>query len=144
MNQKQSEATENQFTTPTIFTTAPPTSNSFTSASGSSTCSTHMSSSPIDIPTHWRPDTIKCIHEKSLSTECRNDIVRTLVSMLISRVGPKPTKSQCEQVARKLILKHPFMKDDMGDGYVSFVTPYYSRYSLVSFYTFRCPGLTKW
>lgn len=122
MDHIQSEATEHQFTTPTTAETPPPTSNSFSSTSESSTCSTHtsMSSSPIDIPTHWRPDTIKCINEKSLSTECRNDIVRTLVSMLISKVGPKPTKSHCEQAARKLILKHPFMKDDMGDGYVSF------------------------
>ena len=40
--------------------------------------------------------------------------------MLISKVGPKPIRNHCEQVARKLILKYPFMKDDMGDGYVSF------------------------
>ena len=74
--------------------------------------------SPVKIPTHWRPDTLKCIKLKSMSTDSRNDIVRTLVSMMMSKVGAKPTRGQCQQVARDLILKYPFMKDDIGDGYV--------------------------
>ena len=53
-----------------------------------------------------------------MSTDSRNDIVRTLVSMMMSKVGAKPTRGQCQQVARDLILKYPFMKDDIGDGYV--------------------------
>ena len=55
---------------------------------------------------------------KDLTTECRSDIVRTLVTLMITKVGPKPTKSQCEQVTKKLIL-YPFMKDNIGFGYVS-------------------------
>ena len=55
------------------------------------------------------------------SRDSKNDIVRTLVSMMMSKVGAKPTRGQCEQVARDLILKYPFMKDDIGDGYVSIV-----------------------
>ena len=51
--------------------------------------------------------------------ECRNDIVRTLVILTISKVVSKPSRSNCEQVARLLILKYPFKKDDVGDGYVS-------------------------
>jgi len=74
--------------------------------------------SPVKIPAHWRPDTLKCIKQKLLSSDSRNDIVRTLVSIMMSKVGAKPTRGQCEQVARDLILKYPFMKDDIGDGYV--------------------------
>ena len=77
-----------------------------------------MVSSPVKIPAHWRPDTLKCIKQKSLSCDSRNDIVRTLVSIVMSKIGAKPTRGQCEQVARDLILKYPFMKDDIGDGYV--------------------------
>ena len=45
--------------------------------------------------------------------------MRTLVTLTIAKIGPKPTRNQCQQVARKLILQCPFMKDDIGDGYVS-------------------------
>ena len=34
----------------------------------------------------------------------------------------KPTTSLCDEMARKLILKYPFVKDDLGNGYVSFLT----------------------
>ena len=37
----------------------------------------------------------------------------------MARVGPKVTKNHCELVSHKLILKYPFMKDDIGKGYVS-------------------------
>jgi len=89
------------------------------SPSLSSSTSGDFSSGSFEIPTHWRPETESCIKMKDLTTECRSDIARTLVTLMITKVGPKPTKSQCEQVARKLILKYPFMKDDIGFGYVS-------------------------
>ena len=85
-------------------------------ASSSSCCS---SGSPIEIPSHWRPHTLQCISNKSLNTESRSDIVRSMVQMLTQKVGPRPTQSHCEQTARLLIMKYPFMKDPMGDGYVS-------------------------
>ena len=73
----------------------------------------------FSIPSHWRPETNSCIEKKELTPESRNDIVRTLVTLTISKVGSKPSRSNFEQVARLLILKYPFMKDDIGDGYVS-------------------------
>ena len=33
-----------------------------------------------------------------LTNDCRVDIVRTLVTLVTSKVGPKPSKSQLEQV----------------------------------------------
>ncbi|XP_065902672.1 uncharacterized protein [Dysidea avara] len=95
-----------------------------------STCSTQsvasctsgsLSASSFEIPSHWRPETDACIKRKELTRESRNDIVRTLVTLTISKVGSKPSRSNCEQVARLLILKYPYMKDDIGDGYTSWV-----------------------
>ena len=89
-------------------------------ASISSSTSGNLSSGNFEIPTHWRPETDSCIKKKDLTPECRSDITRTLVTLMISKVGPKPSRTDCEQVARRLILKYPFMKDDIGDGYVSY------------------------
>ena len=47
-----------------------------------------------------------------------NAIVKTLVNQLFAR-SIKPTRLECEGLARRLILKYPFVKDDLGNGYVS-------------------------
>lgn len=72
----------------------------------------------FEIPEHWRPEVEQCIRNESLEESARCEIVRTLVSLLFSRFA-KPTREQCGSLARQLILKHTFMKDDMGNGYVS-------------------------
>lgn len=71
-----------------------------------------------EIPNRWCPEVDDCIAEHSLSDSARCEIVRVLVNQLFSRTR-KPTRVNCENHARKLILKYPFMKDDMGNGYVS-------------------------
>lgn len=76
------------------------------------------SSSEIVIPDHWRPEIEQCISEKNISDSARNEIVRILVSILFFKFS-KPTTSQCADVARKFILKYPFAKDDLGNGYQS-------------------------
>jgi hypothetical protein len=53
------------------------------------------------------------------SRNVRNDIARTLTTLLVAKVGNNPSTQQIEQVSRSLILKYPFMKDDLGNGYVS-------------------------
>ena len=75
--------------------------------------------SPI-VPTsvcadHWCPDVEECITTESPEESARCEIVRTLVSLLFSCFA-KPTREQCGVLAQQLILKHPFMKDDMGNG----------------------------
>ena len=85
-------------------------------SSGASTPSSRRSD--IIIPDHWRPEIESCLKEESLTDSARNEIVRTLVNQLFAR-SSKPTRSQCEELARRLILKYPFVKDDMGNGYVS-------------------------
>ena len=49
----------------------------------------------------------------------RCDIVRTLATLIISKHGPHPTKSEVEHISRQVILKFPFMRDDIGTGYVT-------------------------
>ncbi len=84
--------------------------------------SSATSNSPL-IPDYWRPEVQDCIREKMLTTSARNEIVRTLVNQIFARMGKKPTRAQCEDCSRRLILKYPLFKDDMGNGYVSTVDP---------------------
>ena len=84
-----------------------------------SSLSSQSTSTEIIIPSQWQEDTQACIDAKVLSPESRSDISRTLMTLLTAKEGPNPGKAKIEAVARKLILKYPFMKDDMGSGYVS-------------------------
>lgn len=79
-----------------------------------------MPSDPLAIPGHWRPEVEGCIKKQGLSDSARSEIVRVLVTQLFVH-SRKPSRVDCEQLARKLILKYPFMKDDMGNGYVSII-----------------------
>ena len=47
----------------------------------------------------------------------------------------KPTRFDCEQIARKLILKYPFMKDDMGNGYVSAINAFLDSIIIGGFFS---------
>lgn len=40
------------------------------------------------------------------------------LSPMIAKHGSKPSRRQCEQAARVLILQYPFLKDDLGPGYM--------------------------
>ena len=51
-------------------------------------------------------------------SDARN-ISRTIVTLLTAKLGAKFGKDRIEHLARKLILKYPFMADDIGSGYVS-------------------------
>lgn len=72
------------------------------------------------IPDHWRPEVEQAIKDRSLNPSVRSVVVRTLVDHLFE-MSNKPGTQQCEEVARKLILKYPFFKDDLGNGYVSYL-----------------------
>ena len=54
-----------------------------------------------------------------MNDESRRDVVHTLVTLLVAKDGPKPGRMHCEDLGRQLILKYLFMKDDLGNGYVS-------------------------
>ena len=94
----------------------------------STTSSATPGSGLIEVPSKWRDDTMECIEEKKLTPRARKEIVQTLVTLLITKVGSSPSRSQCESVARCLILKYPFMRDDIGTGYVSYTLTCYVNY----------------
>ena len=77
-----------------------------------------VSSDRVTIPSHWRQETEECIANQTLDTEARSDIVRTLITLMVAKFGPKLEAAKCQAVARQLILKYPFMADDLGCGYV--------------------------
>lgn len=81
-----------------------------------------MQNDLLAIPGHWRPEVEDCIRKQGLSDSARSEIIRVLVTQLFVH-SRKPSRVECEQHARKLILKYPFMKDDMGNGYVSLALP---------------------
>lgn len=95
-----------------IVSTPPPTSSLEVSQPVSA------STSQLEIPGHWRPEVEDSISNQQLTNPTRAEIVRVLVTILFSRFS-KPTRPQIGAMARKLILKYPFMKDDLGNGYVS-------------------------
>ncbi len=99
--------------TPSTLAVSPVASESSTSVIS------NMDDDNIALPTHWRPEVEFCLQEKNFSNSARNDIVRTLVGLLFSK-SPKPSRVQCEDLAKKLILKYPFARDDLGNGYVCY------------------------
>ena len=57
----------------------------------------------IFIPDHWRPEVEQYIVTMNLTGSIRNEIVQTLVDLLFSKFK-KPSRVNCEEFARKLIL----------------------------------------
>ena len=98
-----------------------PSSGSTSESSSSVSLSSAVSSKGKcpSIPSHWSSSTQKAIDEKKLDAKVRCDIVRTMVTLLIAKSGPHPKKSEIEQFSRQLVLKYPYMRDDIGTGYVS-------------------------
>lgn len=59
----------------------------------------------------------QCLKSECLTASARNEMVQTLVSILFSK-SSRPSRSDHEVVARNLIVRYPFAKDDLGCGYV--------------------------
>lgn len=76
------------------------------------------------IPEHWRPEVEDCLKNQCLTPTARDEITRTIVNVLFSR-NSKPSRVDCDAAARKLILKYPCTKDDLGCGYVSALSVIY-------------------
>ncbi|XP_065907919.1 uncharacterized protein [Dysidea avara] len=87
-----------------------PTSSGFTV--------TYTDISSISIPENWRPEVMKSIKTKYWTDSSRNEIVRCLGNLLFS-VSSKPSRFHCAEIAKKLILKYPSTRDELGNGYQS-------------------------
>ena len=122
---------------PTSFQLSPLSSTSQTeeSASSFSSVTTPIRSEKMKIPDFWREETQDCIENGIMDDKSRSDITRTLITLLTTKYGPRPGKNHCQQAARQLILKYPFMKDDLGSGYVSIYIQYiYIQYIYIYIY----------
>ena len=116
-----------------VTPTSRPSTPSLIQSDGGSMSGASSSSSGDLVPSHWSAATQKAVNEQKLDAKVRCDIVRTLATLLISRYGPQPRKSDIQRFAQKLILKYPFMRDDIGTGYVSTC---YSVCTLLVFYVY--------
>lgn len=74
---------------------------------------------PFPIP-KFRPATEKNFLDKGLNDIDRKYVVQTMATMLMTYIQ-KPSLSECSIVAKSLIKKYEFLKDDEGDGEVSFI-----------------------
>ena len=88
---------------------------------------THKSSKKFIVPEKWRPSIMLCIQERSepearriLSPSVRNEIVRDLVTQMYT-VWDSPKTTESTLVAKMLVNKYPFMKDQ-GEGITGFVS----------------------
>ena len=100
-----------------------PQSSLLSSAPSSDVTSVSKSACTFTIPNQWRPDTQSCIDTKTLTATARNDICRTLVTLLTVNYGTYE-RSHIREAAHKLVSKYPFMADDLGDGLVSIILYY--------------------
>ena len=113
-----SSETEHQLEQHCELSNSIPPADAQSSDKSSSTISSPVSSSntngDVEIPDHWHPEVAMCLDDKCLTSGVRNDIVRTLVNLLFSRFN-KPSRFQYDDLARKLIMKYPCVKDDLGN-----------------------------
>ena len=119
VNDKPSCSRLSSPTSPLSPLSLPSTSRRAGSVSSISTTPSRSETGTVQIPDYWREDTQDCLDEGILNETSRGDIVRTLATLLVAKHGPKPGRARCEELARQLILKYPFVKDDLGSGYVS-------------------------
>lgn len=102
------------------------------------TSSASNSATPIrtfKIPDIWRPSVMECIFAESeaesrklLIPTIRNEMVRDLVTQMYA-VWQNPSRQNCTEVAKKLVKKYPFMKDEGASvsGYVGYYNYYYKH-----------------
>ena len=80
-------------------------------------CNFSATVSSLIIPENWRPEVMQSIINRFILDSTRNEMVRVLANPLFS-LSPKPTRQQCNEMAKRLILKYPSTKDELGNGYV--------------------------
>ena len=108
----------------------PPASSSASSAISDYEGSSDNSSHPISpifkdgvpvnysLPKCFSASVMESLAKKEMKPNVRSAFVRELIVHMTS-YGVKPSKNFCSAVARKIILKHPFLRDAVGSGYVS-------------------------
>lgn len=62
---------------------------------------------------------MSCNAKKQMPPDVRNALVRELIIHMY-RYGSRPSRNFRSFVARRIVLKYPFLRDATGNGYVSF------------------------
>ena len=63
---------------------------------------------------------VESLEKKNMPPKVRSAFVRELIVHMTS-YGIRPPRNFCSAVARRIILKYPFLRDAVGSGYVSIV-----------------------
>ena len=64
---------------------------------------------------------MESLEKKDMKPKVRNALVRELIVHMTS-YGVRPSRNFCSAVARRIVLKYPFLRDADGSGYVSIYT----------------------
>ena len=67
----------------------------------------------------FRHEMEKHLKENILTDTDRKHVIQTMATLLMQHFE-KPSLKQCGTVAKDILKKHPFLKDDEGEGEVSF------------------------
>ena len=78
----------------------------------------------VEIPDKWEPDIQIYLDNQSINGTIRHRMVRVLVERLFGKY-PKPSRDNSEELARNLVAKYPFLKDDYGNRYVSYINTHF-------------------
>ena len=70
------------------------------------------------LPKCFSASVMQSLDNKKMMPNTRSAFVRELVVHMTS-FGIRPTRNFCSTVARRIILKYPFLRDAVGNGYVS-------------------------
>ena len=70
------------------------------------------------LPKCFSSAVIESLEKKSMEPNVRSAFTRELIVHMTS-YGVRPSTNFCSAVARKIILKYPFLRDALGSGYVS-------------------------
>ena len=124
---------------PTSSITSPPSSSVGPSdydadVSSKSITPTLKDGVPVDFafPKAHRESIMICLSKKQMPPDVRNAFVRELIVHMYS-YGGRPSRIFCSFVARRIILKYPFLRDAAGNGFVSVMILYLLN---TSFYPF--------
>ena len=70
------------------------------------------------LPKCFSSNVMECLEKKSMEPNVRSAFTRELIVHMTS-YGVRPSTNFCSAVARRVILKYPFLRDAVGSGYVS-------------------------
>lgn len=73
------------------------------------------------LPKCFSSTVMESLEKKSMEPKVRSAFTRELIVHMTS-YGIRPSSNFCSAVARRIILKYPFLRDSVGSGYVSICT----------------------